>query len=52
MIKFIGHDRLKYLSGKDMGKSKIAERQRERGRALQKMSDGVGNKICHWRKYL
>ncbi len=40
------------------GESKTAERQRERerdrerDRALLKMSDGIGNKSGHWRKYL
>jgi hypothetical protein len=28
------------------------ETERERERALLKMSDGVGNKFDHWRKYL
>ncbi len=32
--------------------SRETERARERGRALLKMRDGVGNKFDHWRKYL
>jgi len=28
------------------------EGERERGRVLLKMSDGLGNKIGRWRKYL
>jgi hypothetical protein len=28
------------------------EPERERGGVLLQMSDGVGNKICRWRKYL
>jgi hypothetical protein len=32
--------------------SRETEREGGRGRVLLQMSDGVGNKICHCRKYL
>jgi hypothetical protein len=57
MIKILGQDRVKYSNGNCGERARYTRDRRETERGgretvLLKMSDGIGNKIGCWRKYL
>jgi hypothetical protein len=55
MIKMVMHGSVKHGTkrcGERARQRRDREGKREREGAFMKMSDGVGNKFEHWRKYL
>jgi len=55
MIKMVMHDRVKFRTkscGERARQQRGRKRECARERALLKMSNGMGYKFDHWRKYL